>query len=117
MNQSSFKFFLRLNLYPSSFPYSIQAFKALNKLSRNKAILEFSGSNGYVSLSVNFECRDILLLPDFYLVQLPTGTVMFGQTIVEQTCIERNYEEWEFDSLYSGVYCISTFQGKKCSMM
>ena len=113
MNKSSFKYFLHFNLYPSSFPYSIQGFKALIKLSRNKAILEFSGSNGYVTLSVNFECRDIFLIEDeiqnnfSYLVWLPTGISSVFR------CFERNYEEWE---LASNV-CITTFQGKKCSMM
>ena len=107
MNKSSFKCFLHFILYPSSFPYSIQAFKALNKLSRNKAILEFSGLNGYVSFSVNFECRNIYLIEDeiqnhfSYLVGLPFN------------CAARNYEQWELNS----NYCITTFQGKKCSMM
>ena len=113
MNKSSFKYFLHFNLYPSSFPYSIQGFKALIKLSRNKAILEFSGSNGYVTLSVNFECREIYLIEDeiqnhfSYLVWLPSDIQS------DTSCVERNYEEWELDSRY----CITTFQGKKCSMM
>ena len=87
--------------------------KALNKLSRRAAIFEFSGSNGYVSLSVNFECRDIELIEDeiqnhfSYLVFLPWDIKS------DTSCFERNYEEWELDS----EYCITTFQGNKCSMM
>ena len=106
---------MHLNLNPSSFPYSIQAFKALNKLSRQAAIFEFSGSNRYVSLSVNFECREILLIEDeiqnyfSFLVFLPWDIQS------DTSCVERNYEEWEVDSIYN--YCITTFQGKKCSMM
>ena len=111
--KSSFKCFLHFNLYSSSFPYWIQAFKALTKLSRNKAILEFSGSNGYVTLSVNFECRDIYLIEDeiqnhfSHLVLLPYDIRS------NTSCVERNYEEWELIS----DYCITSFQGKKCSMM
>ena len=75
--------------------------------------MEFSGSNGYVSLSVNFECRTIWLTEDeiqnnfFYLVELPFDIQS------DTSCFERNYEEWELDSWY----CITSFQGKKCSMM
>ena len=66
-----------------------------------------------MSLSVNFECRDILLIEDeiqnnfSHLVSLPSGIRS------DTSCVERNYEEWELDS----GYCITTFQGKKCSMM
>ena len=113
MNKSSFKCFLHFNLYSSSFPYWIQAFKALTKLSRNKAILEFSGSNGYVSLSVNFECRLIRLIEDeiqnnfSHLVWLPFDIRS------NTSCVERNYEEWDIDSRS----CLTSFQGNKCSMM
>ena len=115
MNQSTFKCFLHFNLYPSSFLCWIQALKALNKLSRRAAILEFSGSNRYVSLSVNFECREISLIEDeiqnhfSFLVFLPWNIQS------DTSCVERNYEEWELDSIYNR--CITTFQGKKCSMM
>ena len=91
----------------------MQAFKALNKLSRRAAIFEFSGLNGYVTLSVNFECRDIFLLEDeiqnifFYLVELPYDIQS------DTSCFERNYEEWELDS----DFCVTSFQGNKCSMM
>ena len=120
MNKSPFKCFLYLNLYPSPFPYSIQAFKALIKLSRNKAILEFSGSNGYVTLSVNFECRYIYLIENeiqnnfSHLVWLPSDlqSIVISSSI-DISCFERIYEEWELDYRY----CITTFQGKKCSMM
>ena len=108
MNQSSFKCFLLLNLYPSSFPFSIQAFKALNKLSRRAAIFEFSGSNGYVSLSVNFECREIYLIEDG--IQNNFSFLIFLPWDIQSDtfCFERNYEEWELSSRY----CITSFQGK-----
>ena len=110
MNKSSFKCFLHLNLYPFPFPYSIQAFKALNKLSRQAAILEFSGSNGFVTFTLNIECRGITLIEDeiqnifFYEVWLG------GNIHSVLSCFERNYEELEPN------VCITTFQGKKCSM-
>ena len=37
-------------------------FKALIKLSRNLAILEFSSANGYTSFSLDFECRLIRII-------------------------------------------------------
>ena len=68
-----------------------------------------------MTLSVNFECRDIFLLEDeiqniFFLVELPFENF----EIRNDTCFERNYEEWKLDSRH---YCITAFQGKKCSMM
>ena len=89
------------------------AYDTLIKLSRQAAILEFTGLNGYVSLSVNFECRDILLIEDeiqnnfSHLVWLPSDILS------NTSCFERNYEEWDIDS----DYCITSFQGKKCSLM
>ena len=115
MNKSSFKCFLHWNSYPSLslFLYWIQAFKALIKLSRPRAISEFSGLNGNVTLTLDFECRWIRLIEDeiqnhfSFLVLLP------GIFESNTACVERNYEEWELDS----DVCITTFEGKKCSMM
>ena len=112
MNKSSFKCFLHLNWYLSFFVFNSQAFKALIKLSRRIAFLEFSGSNGNVTLSVNFECRDIKLIEDeiqnhfSYLVGLPYDILS------DTSCVKRNYEKWEYS-----WDCITSFQGKKCSMM
>ena len=76
--------------------------------------MEFSGLNGNVSFTLNFECRLIRLVEDeiqnhfSFLVLLP-----FDQWQCNTSCVERNYEEWELDF----EVCITTFQGKKCSMM
>ena len=82
-------------------------------------MLEFSGSNGYVTLSVNFECRGIYLIENeiqnhfSYLVWLPEDIQS------DTSCFERNYEEWELNYGSSNCHncCITTFQGNKCSMM
>ena len=46
-----------------------------------------------------------------YLVELPYDIQS------NTSCVERNYE-WDYEELvYSNIYCITTFQGKKCSMI
>ena len=77
--------------------------------------MEFTGLNGYVTFTLNFECRWIYLIEDenqnrfAYLIVLPPDIRYTSDT----SCVERNYEEWELDS----DFCITSFQGKKCSMM
>ena len=62
---------------------------------------------------MNFECRRIVLIEDeiqnnfSHLVLLPSHIQS------DTSCFERNYEEWK---LFSD-FCITSFQGKTCSMM
>ena len=114
------KSFLNSNLYPSLFSYWIQTFNALIQLSRQAAIFELSASNGSVYITLNYECRLFIMIEDKnqnhfpYLVLLPTD---FRN---DTSCFERNYEVWEPTITYwhnIPTICVSTFQGKKCSMM
>ena len=83
------------------------------------AIFEFSSSNGFSSFNINFECRytviaeigDEIYYHFSYLVNLP----YYWSQWTSSTCEERGYEEWKTD--LGDYYCITTFQGKKCSMI
>ena len=72
--------------------------------------MEFSGSNGNVSLSVNFECRKILLIEDEIQNHFSYRVLLPMDIQSDTSCFERYYEEW------LGC-CITFFQGKKCSVM
>ena len=85
------------------------------------AIFEFSSSNGFASFNINFECRSISItqIEDednnyfSYLVELPYDLRS------DPSCDERGYEEW-VTQYWNGkqiTECITTFQGKKCSMI
>ena len=93
--------------------YQFQTLKAPIKLSRKMAIFEFSSSNGYSSFSLNFECRSITIsvIEDennnhlSYRIWLPYDLQS------DTSCNERGYEN------AAGGSCITTFQGKKYSMI
>ena len=86
--------------------------KARIKLSRKMAIFEFSSSNGYSSLNINFECRTVFIkdtgdenvINFSYVVRLP-----YLQS--EKSCKERNYEYWETTYFVVTSYCLTTFEG------
>ena len=84
------------------------------------ALFEFSSSNGYSSFNLFYECRSIQIeeIGDFrmiffyqsnffYLVEFPCYH--------EACCEERGYEKWELNTW--DWKCMTSFQGKKCSMM
>ena len=91
--------------------HELKTLKAPIKLSRKTAIFEFSSSNGFSSFTLDYECRHIAIteIEDenqnyfSYLVLYPY------QLWSHTACEERGYEEWYY-------YCITTFQGLKCSM-
>ena len=91
-----------------------RTFKALIKLPRKTAIFEYSSSNGSSSFTLLYECRRTQIIDTGgenhnhfpYLVELPPD---IRSNRVKQSCEERSYKEWESD------YCITTFQGLKCS--
>jgi len=85
------------------------------------AILEFSSSNGLSSFNINFECRSIEMIEIedennnyfSYVVKLPLDLRS------DPSCDERGYKEYGY-TLWNGKQindCITTFQGKKCSMI
>ena len=71
------------------------------------AIFEFSSSNDFSSCNIYFECRGIEIIVDeknnhfSYLVDLSRSYL---------SCEESGYEQTD------SIYCVTTFQGKKCSI-
>ena len=88
------------------------------KLPRETAIFEFSASNGYASFTLDYECLDIKLIEDgdqnhfSYLITVPIPDDSLRVDWNDSFCFERTYEKWE-----KGRRCISTLQGRKCSLM
>ena len=93
--------------------------KALIKLSRKLAILEFSSANGYTSFSLDFECRLIRIIETenenqshffhFGLSLYP----WYGYNDTDIICEERGFEKWEIEN----GFCTTTFEGQECSII
>ena len=89
------------------------------KLSRSTAIFEFSSSNGYKSFNLLYECRHIRIKDVSYEITPP------NRKDVKAWCEERGYEQCSCEECSCtgpfaqsmSDYCISTFQGNKCSMI
>ena len=95
--------------------YQVQTIKNSIKLSRKMAIFEFLASNGNVSLTLDYECRKVALVEDqnhfSYLVT-------FHEDIYNDTsCVERSFEKKKYTVWNHTEFCITTFQGKMCSII
>ena len=91
-----------------------QFFKALNKLSRKKAIFEFLSSNQFSTFTLEFECRDIVLTDIG-----PNGTANFSYLVrlppdkqSDTMCEDRGYGS----TVESDFPCVTSFEGLKYSM-
>ena len=99
--------------------YELSTLKALIKLTRKSAILEFWSSNGFSSFTLNFECRDIQIIDLGDGNQSNFAYLIYVTPAIrsDTLCEERGYEKWETQVYADSDYCMTTFQGKKCSMI